>query len=340
MKLSHTAKSTYLDCPYKWNLHYNERLRSTKIGSALFFGGAIDEALNCLLLSKKAKPTKDEQVMMEVTPEETFKSSMQKVRIADEYIDISTSEKAEYYKSDLDMGILEAIDYNNIIGFAETQNVKLENMSDVHEFIEESQLNLKGLDLEIQRVYNYCCWLSLVRKGLMLIDTYNTEIMPQIEEVFEIQKKVSLPDGDDEFIGYIDLICSFKVSPGVRYVCDNKTSSRPYKEDSVRTSEQLAAYAESENNTKCAYIVLEKKLRKRHPRVRCNIIMDTIPETTINDTFDGITNVFHGIEAKEFEQNFDSCYNYGRKCQYYGYCRTKELANLKYLEKEGKNGNK
>ena len=323
----------------KWKLHYQDKLRSTQIGSALFFGNAIDEALNRLLLEKKKELNDDEKSLMEQTPLEVFKDKMEKVYIIDEFVDIAQSAQAEYYKSDLDLDLLEARDFSNIIGFAETQGITLEAPMYVREFVEEAQIEMKkGLDESTQRVYNYCCWLSLFRKGIMMIEAYKTQIMPQIEEVYEVQKKVSLPDGDDEFVGIVDLICSFNDEPGVKYVCDNKTSSRAYKEDSVRISEQLAAYSEAENNGRCAYIVVEKKIRKREPRVRCSIIKDTILDTTLDETFDNLTKVFHGVQAKEFDKDLDNCFSYGRKCQYYDFCRTEDKTNLKYMEK--KNGDK
>jgi hypothetical protein len=165
----------------------------------------------------------------------------------------------------------------------------------------------------------------------MLLDHYETEILPKVEEVFSVQRDVHLPDGQDEFIGYIDVEMSFKDEPGVRYVVDNKTSSRAYPEASVRESEQLAGYCEYAGTDKAAYIVLEKKIRKRHPRVRSQIIKDTIPEEQFEKTFDMLTEVSHNIKEGEFEKDFDACFQYGRKCVYYQYCRSgskKDLIDL------------
>lgn len=51
-KLSHSARETYDTCGYKYELHYNRRLRSINTSSALLFGSAFDEALNELLLNR------------------------------------------------------------------------------------------------------------------------------------------------------------------------------------------------------------------------------------------------------------------------------------------------
>ena len=340
MRLSHTGKETYLTCPKKWELYYKEKLRSTLVGSALFFGGAIDEALNRMLLEKKKELTEEEQDLMDFTPEQLFEDHFRNVRILDKKLDISQSSQALYYKSDLDVTLLEPTDYSSVITFANTIDIDLQNARDVAQFIEEAQTQMKaGLDEDTQKVYNYLCWLSLLRKGYMLIDAYRKHVMPQIEEVFDVQKRISLPDENDEFIGVIDLICSFNSEPGVKYVCDNKTSSRAYKEDSVRTSEQLAAYSEHEEIRNCAYIVLEKKIRKREPKTRSDIIKDKMPESMINETFEKLTEVFYGINEEHFEKNMDACFQYGRRCEYYDYCRTGDLKNLKYMKpKEKKDG--
>lgn len=336
MRLSHTGKEMYITCPQKWKLYYQDKLRSTLIGSALIFGSAIDDALNRMLLEKKRELTEEEKASMEFTPEATFVSSFSQTRVANEIVRIATSDQAMYYKSDLDIDLLDDADYKDIKDFGEEVEIILDGRHEVEEFTQECQdLFKKGVDTDTQRMYNYICWLSLKQKGLMLLEAYRKDIMPEIEETFDVQKSISLPDGDDEFVGVIDAILSFHSESGVKYVCDNKTSSRPYKQDSVQASEQLAGYAEYENNQKCAYIVLEKKLRKREPRTRTAIIKDDMPDETIDETFGKITDILENISEEKFDKNFDSCYQYGRKCAYYDYCRTGDLKNLKYTEKKG-----
>ena len=56
IKLSHSASEKYLTCPQQYKLHYIDRIRPDKLGSALLFGSALDEALNRLLATKMANP--------------------------------------------------------------------------------------------------------------------------------------------------------------------------------------------------------------------------------------------------------------------------------------------
>ena len=52
VKISHSAKETYLECGYKYFLHYMLKLRSQDEKSPLIFGDAIDTGLNSLLSVK------------------------------------------------------------------------------------------------------------------------------------------------------------------------------------------------------------------------------------------------------------------------------------------------
>lgn len=49
MRISHSAKTKYLDCPYSYFLHYYRKLRPTQESSALAFGAATDLGFNYLL---------------------------------------------------------------------------------------------------------------------------------------------------------------------------------------------------------------------------------------------------------------------------------------------------
>lgn len=55
IRLSHTAKEKYLNCPLSYYMHYTLGLREKVVGSALPFGTAIDEANGALLEGKTLK---------------------------------------------------------------------------------------------------------------------------------------------------------------------------------------------------------------------------------------------------------------------------------------------
>ena len=52
MKISHSAKNVYIECPFKYFLHYYRKLRPTTLSSPLVYGNSIDLGLNFLLENK------------------------------------------------------------------------------------------------------------------------------------------------------------------------------------------------------------------------------------------------------------------------------------------------
>lgn len=337
IKLSHSASQKYQECSEKWRLHYREKLRSTRLASPLFFGSALDDALGRICLEKKKELTDAEKLLMNSDEFETFDSSFSRVYSNGNYLEIAQSPLADYFASDYTLELLEDGDFENIFVYGNSLDFEIDSSEAVDLFIEETKQMLKNkvkLDENTQRLRNYIIWLSLRRKGHLMLKEYRVQILPLIHEVFAIQDQVSLPDSEDEFIGYIDLICSFKDEENVKYVVDHKTSSRPYKQDSVLESDQLAAYSEYAEIDKCAFIVLNKKIYKREPIIKMQVIKDVMPNEKVDETFDKISEVLYNIKAENFEQNFDACFSYGRKCDYYNYCREKSLKNLVYTGKK------
>lgn len=335
MKLSHSAKEKFLTCPEKWRLYYQERLRTTKINSPLFFGRAVDEALNRILLEKKVELTEAEKEEISKSEQEVFTNHMLRTISNGDVVELPKNKNCLYFKSDLDTSLLELKDIKELDRYSkDIEFVGVYNPDTFVTYCHERFKNKKPLDETEQMLYNYTAWKCLYRKGLMLLEAYRRQVLPSIEKVYEIQEKVELPDEDDVLIGFIDFEASFIEEPGVRYICDNKTSSKAYKKDSVQTSDQLAVYSEYKDNDKCAFIVLEKKIRKRHPKVRTAIIKDRISDKQVDKTFDSISKVYYDIKEENFHKNTDNCFQFGRPCEYYKLCHYGDKSDLVKLEKE------
>lgn len=338
MRLSHSSVQKYLQCPKKWQLHYQEKLRSTFLNSPLFFGSALDDAFGRLHLDKKKELTEEEQQMMTKTAEETYREAMQYTEVNGESVFIPTFENTIYSNADYDGNILTEEDREEISVFLKTNEFELD---DIDAFFEEYRLmkrNKQEIDDDTRKVINYMSWVSLHRKGLLLLETYEAEIMPQIHEVFGIQIPVSLPnESGDTFSGYIDFVASFVDDPDTKVVCDDKTSAKAYPKDSVQISPQLAAYSEYMELEECAFIVAEKSIRKRDPKVRISILRGKVDDSTYEETFTTIDETLHCIKGEEFPKIMDQgekCMFFGRKCEYYDFCRTESLKNLKYTGKK------
>lgn len=322
IQLSHSAVNKYSECSEKYRLHYIEKLRTKFCSSALFFGSACDRAFERYLIEKKDELTDEEKKMLDQSPIEIFDEQFKTASNAEGTLDIAKSEYAQYFNSDVDVSLLTDDDLSDAQNWA--SKLGFEEI-DVNTFVGEvkaARRAKKPLSDDETKLFNYICWMSLRRKGHILVEAYGQDIMPQILRVHTIQERVELKEDQHKYIGFIDFTAEFVDEPDVIYVCDNKTSSVKYEADSVKESGQLASYCEFKETNKAAYVVVEKKLRKRNPRYRTQVIRDYIPEKTFEKVFDNVGDVLYNVENGKFEKKADSkeCFFFGRKCDYFNVC--------------------
>lgn len=328
--ISNSQVDKFEMCPMMWYYHYVEKYRSIYKPSSLFFGSALDEAFGRLHLDKK-KPenfTDEEKELFKKTPEEVFLDTLRYQDHNKVNTDLKYSAITSFFAKDFQLELLEPEDLEEISKYADEQGLAVEP-EDVEAFYAEAkQLKKKGVlaDGDLL-VHNLIGWLSLKRKGLILIEGYRQEVMPQIEEVFEIQKKVELTnDNGTTYIGYIDYTAKLVGVDEPLVVCDDKTSSKKYASDAVQLSTQLASYCKFVGVTVGAYSVVEKEIRKREPRFRTQLLVGEIPEETFEKTFDRIEKMLDNIEdenfyrADELEGGDKNCYHFGRKCEFWNLC--------------------
>jgi PD-(D/E)XK nuclease superfamily len=271
IKLSHSAKSKYLQCGHSYRLHYIDKLRPVTLSSNLVFGSAIDNALNKMLESKMDRAFKQTpQELLQNTIDEFNRSFEQGQNSNYEIVDLPLNPNLEYGRYDFDSDLLEKDDWKELFkydsNFFDTKNAVDAKLKDGAEWIDIPEEN--------RMVLNYANWLCCQRRGHLLIQAYQESILPQIKRVIEVQKKVELLDEDGNNLnGVIDFVC--ELMDGSIAIIDNKTSSTVYAEDSVKGSEQLATYqailnlfADDPENEwkhhiqKCGYAVMSKKLDK------------------------------------------------------------------------------
>jgi hypothetical protein len=329
IRLSKTAVEMYQQCGMKYKLHYIDKWRTKLLDSPLFFGSAIDEALNCLLITKKKTLIGDEVEFLAKNPIILFYDSFKYVKVLDEKVDIRFSELARYSASDIDLDILLDEDLDYILTHNPSKEIDLFK-ENVVSFIEECQKVRKEkglLELPEYKLYNLCAWTSLYRKGLMLIDAYEKNIMPEIVEVHDIQKLVHLPNEQgDHITGFIDFTATFK--DGVKRVMDNKTSSQRYTQQDILDSQQLSIYTEFESNKQCGFAVLEKKIRKKEPRVRTELVFGEVSDAQVEKHFEAIDSVLKNVKNGVFEKNERSCFLYGKPCPFYDACLKNDFSGL------------
>jgi hypothetical protein len=325
INISFSALECYEQCSEKYRLRYKEKLSSEKISSPLFFGTAIDAALELILLKKKELLTEKE---LDLLLTEDVYSIFDKTMREQNGIFLERNPLCEYFYSDYDPNILSKEDYKYL-----TKNYpSIKNWNEFFAYCKKHIKENGELKLGSKIAFNNLCWLSLYRKGEMMLKAYEQNIFPEIDKVFDIQKEVELiNESGDKLRGKIDFIASFKDNPGVRYICDNKTSSEPYKEDSVANSIQLAIYCEAEACNRAAYAVMEKKMRLKEPKARTQIIKDSITEEHMQKTFDIVEKKLNNIASEDFckKDSPKECHFFGKPCEFFNLCWHGRLDGLK-----------
>ena len=325
INVSYSALECYEQCSEKYRLRYRENLSSDKIPSPLFFGSALDAAVELLLLKKKHLLSEEELDLL--LTEDAYSIFDKTMREQNGQL-LEKNPNCEYFYSDFDLTLLLQED---VLGLKKAYP----SVEDLGEFFIycKKQLNTHGeLPLSTRIVYNNIGWLSLYRKGELLIQAYEKDIMPEIAEVFDIQKAVNLiNESGDKLRGKIDFVASFKDSPTTKFIVDNKTSSQAYNSDSVANSTQLAIYCEAENCDRAAYAVMEKKMRVREPRARTQLIRDVVSDEQKQKVFDKVEVQLNNISSDVFEkkQSPKDCVFFGRRCEFFNLCWHGKVDGLK-----------
>ncbi len=363
LKLSHSSVSRYLKCAKSYEIHYKQKLRPTGTSAALLFGSALDEALNSVLL----KDGKD--------PYKVFMSKWDTAYINKIPTQLKTSTEIAYAQADFDSSILTDEDLQDLSKALEAEDLAhLDTVDPLHGFDlclgYKKQAGFRPIREAELRYLNQAYWLSCSRRAKYIIDAYQAQVMPRIVSVQSVQKTIELKnEGGDSITGFIDLIAT--LDDGKTYILDNKTSSRPYKDNSVRESPQLALYGYAEEIQYGGFIVMLKSLKKDKTKVcsvcghrgdtsraktcdnttsagkRCNgawdevvtpkaeiqIVLDQLPQTTQNLVLENFKDVNSGIKAQFFPKNLHTCDDwYGQPCPYKGVCWANSLDGLAKVE--------
>lgn len=336
-RLSYSAATMYGSCPRKYKYHYIERYRSKMTSGALIFGDAIDSAINALLKKENSDPygVFDQSFMLNRVGDKTD------VYIP-ECVDIA------YAEADFDEELLTLEDKTLLFDKATSLGLTGDVLTLFYNIKEaKKDKGFVNLSFNEKTYYNYCNWLSLRRKGFIVITSYKEKVLPNLTQVHEVQKYFKVENNEgDSVIGYIDLIANWKDIGTV--IFDLKTSAREYQQDSVITSPQLSLYVASQksqyNTNKAGYIVARKTIRKNRKKTcnkcghdgsggrhktcnneinakRCNgdwleiidpeadiqVIISDIPEHMQDITMEHLDQTNHAIKQEVFTRNFNSC---------------------------------
>lgn len=203
MRLSHSAKELYTQCPMKYKLHYIDNKRSIRTSSALVFGSALDEALNELLLTKNCAASE-------------FVFTQKWNECKDNYV-------VDFFKSDADASLL-TLQQAELIDQEEDPEKKWHKLC-WYSLFQKGRAMLSAYNEEI---------MPKIKSVIKVQEPIN--LVGQDDDGNDSEDHIS---GIIDFIGEVEL----STGEVVTAIIDNKTTSQPYPKNSVETKEQTALYA-------------------------------------------------------------------------------------------------
>lgn len=330
MQVSYSAIDTYLSCSEKYRLERILKIIPDTINTAFMFGKSIDSASEVIFKPfMKDGPTFDREEMLKV-----FKEQLTNIDYQGEILYAPTHPKVKYSKADVQAELLEYDDNKAIREFVETTDLILDHIPKFIDYFKDTKIKIEDEVI----VYNFIAWHCLYRKGILMLDALKKWADENVKEVISLQRKIEIiNDNGDNLVGYIDLEAVLK-SDNILRTIDLKTASQPkqqYPDHKISESMQLAIYAEC-SQPEVGYVILDKVIKKKAPRVAIRELRGTITEEQLDETFETIDKAMSGIRAGKFEKNTDSCFAYG-KCSFYNLCHGGSMKGLvERIKKEEK----
>jgi len=165
ISVSYSALECYEQCSEKYRLSRIEKLSSEKIPSPLFFGTAVDAALELLLLKKKVILTEKELDLL--LTEDAYSVFDKTMREQNGQL-LERNPLCEYFYSDFNHALLKEEDFKAFFK-------AYPSITDLEEFFAYCKKYIKThgeLKPGAKVAFNNMCWMSLYRKGEMMIAAY------------------------------------------------------------------------------------------------------------------------------------------------------------------------
>jgi hypothetical protein len=114
-------------------------------------------------------------------------------------------------------------------------------------------------------------WISLSKKGMLMIEAFYRDVLPNIEKVISAQEEISLiNDNGDAVVGFADCVLQWKGEKSP-VIMDFKTSAKKYLSNAVLESQQLALYKHSlsakYSTIRAGFIVFIKSINKNASKI-------------------------------------------------------------------------
>jgi hypothetical protein len=258
MRSSYSQNNTYKKCSEHWNKKYVEKWESPVMGASLFFGTAIDNAVTALL---RGKENFIEIFTCDWLSQQGFSNKT---------IQIFDNPEIVYSHFDFDASILTDFDHTQLWNWAD--ELDLEDLGhsgvDIYKNVAKIKKNPYKHTTKDQLTYfNRACWLSLLRKGELLLTAFKEQFYPKIKKVHATQMPSHLRsgDGEDSMMGFLDMILEIE-GYDKPIIFDLKTAAKPYTDEQLKHSDQLTLYSamkgQEYNTNLVGYVVLCKDIPK------------------------------------------------------------------------------
>jgi len=259
MKSSYSQNDCYKQCSQHWYWKYKEKLEGKDSGASTFFGTAIDSAVMYLLETGNLD-FKDKFLDMWFEQVDRKKNKVQ----------IWDNSNIIFGYADFDKDILIQEDYEELenqrdaLQVTYLANDPVELYRAVAKIKRNPYKRIKDKEL---RYFNRASWISMRRKGLILLDSFYEQFYPKIERVISTQKFSLVKDeaSGDIIQGVIDTVLKLK-NMDKPIIFDLKTASKAYTQEQIDHSDQLTIYAAMEGRKyqtdRVGYIVLSKNINK------------------------------------------------------------------------------
>ena len=337
MKLSYSKIDTYLTCPKMYKLKYIDKWDGTAYSSALWYGTAVGRVFAAMTLHLKDElTTKEEKSDFGRDPYELFDELITTSELNGEKINIKTSPAVRYFKGDFDARVLKDEDYDEIDGYRKSKDLPDDwDFDYLWSRVESREITLNEL-LYLNLVF----WISVRRKGHLMIDEFKLSILPKIKKVYETEGAISIKNQvGDEITGLLDMLCDYEFDDGIkRVIIDFKTSSTRYPKKKLSESAQLGLYDYDRDIGTVGYIVAVKALKEPKKGERKGELYIDIQElfgqTSEENTFRVLHDadqVLQKIKDEEFPMtnNRGTCdRHFGKQCIYKGVCYNDDYTGL------------
>lgn len=358
--ISYSKVSTFKSCPQRYYLE--KSYPSDKNASALPFGSAIEAGVDELL---KGKTLEEAVARFEKEWHTASKNRWEDAK------KIWDNEEIFYYASDYDKKLITSDDLRQVEDwFSSIKSKKKEKTWDKQMGKFQGQVkNDAYISSEDRKFAHRVIWTCCLNRGKLMLEAFQRDLLPEIEEVVATQKDIQVVNEEgDKLVGIIDYIFKLKGHEKLILI-DLKTAGRPYTLHDLNTSDQLSIYGAVEGVGSVGYMVLLKSIKYERTCTNCGgeppsaqkklcdkvackkkkarydnvtskaetqLITRDLREEESEEIFDDFSDVLVAIKNEVNWKNPSSCFNFGKRCEYYDFCwGGKSLDEIPGIKKKG-----